>query len=76
MEQARDVITIIQILALPILGGIWRSILKIHRGNRLNGFKIESLVAALQHESKNGFMLVYDKKLQELKSDSNWIEDK
>ena len=71
-----EVIAIIQGLALPVLLAIWGSIKKVHRGNKLNGFKITALVHAMQMETKNGFTKEYEKKLKELIGDINFIEDK
>ena len=74
--KVTEVIAIIQVFALPILLGIWGSVKKIHRGNKLNGFKITALVHAMQVETKNGFTNAYEKKLNQLKDDANFIEDK
>lgn len=71
-----EIITILQVFALPILGLIWLSVKKIHRGNKLNGYKITALVYAIQMESKNGFAKAYEKKLEQLLEDINFIEDK
>ena len=72
-EQA---IAILQVFGIPILGVIWFMIKKTHRGNKLNGFKIEALVHAMQFELKNGFSDSYQNKLKDLMREANFVEDK
>ena len=73
---SQEAIAILQIVGLPFLGLIWFSIKKIHRGNKLNGFKIEALVHAMQFELKNGFSQTYQNRLKQLKEDAKFVEDK
>lgn len=73
---SQEAIAILQIVGLPLLGLIWLSIRKIHRGNRLNGFKIEALVHAMQFELKNGFSKTYKDKLEAMMEEANFVEDK
>ena len=70
------VISVLQLVAVPILMAIWQSIRKIHRGNVLNGFKITALVHAMQMETQNGFTKAYEKKLSDLVCDAKFVEDK
>ena len=72
-EQA---IAILQVFGIPILAIIWVMIKKTHRGNKLNGFKIEALVHAMQFELKNGFSDSYQNKLKDLMREANFVEDK
>lgn len=71
-----DIIAAGQIIGLPILILIYKMGKKAYRGSVLNGLKITSLVHALQKENNNGLTIAYEKKLEQLKDDINWIEDK
>lgn len=72
----QELIAILQAIGLPILGLVWYSMRRIHRGNRLNGFKITALVHAMQFELKNGFSKSYETKLKQLMEDAKFVEDK
>lgn len=67
---------ILNSLIIPALVAIFNYLRKNHRANRLNGYKISALIFALQQIEGNGFTAYYDKKLNDLIKDSNFVEDK
>lgn len=69
------IVSIIQLLGLPALGLIYNMAAKTYRANKLNHFKIDALVYAIQKEmSTNGFTKTYTQRLEELKSEHKFID--
>lgn len=71
-----QILNILQLLGLPLLYMIILWLKKVYRGFLLNEMKHDSLVYALQLSLQNGFTEFYEKKLTELKDNSNWVENK
>ena len=78
MENAIQIITaIVQVIMIPIGAYIAVMVTRAHRKTALTEFKIIALVLAIQSDiAKNSFTENYEKKLNELLSEYEFVNKK
>ena len=78
MDNAIQIITaIVQLFMIPIGAYIAVMVTRAHRKTALTEFKIIALVYAIQNDiAKNGFTKTYEKKLNELLSEYEFVNKK
>jgi hypothetical protein len=68
------VTTVVQLIMIPVAGYIAIMVTRAHRRTALTEFKIIALVHAIQSDiAKNGFTKSYDKKLNELLDEYDFV---
>ena len=73
-EILQMILVIIQIVGIPLFVWVIRKLTQIHRSVKLNNYKHTALVQSLSKQYGNGeFKKDYDKNLEQLKSDYNFI---
>ena len=73
-SQIQTGITILQIIGLPIFLWIVRKLSQIHKSIKLGNYKHTALVDSLSKQFGNGeFKIDYEKSVDRLKSDHNFI---